>query len=119
MSPLLVARTIAAGRAAIGAAMVVAPGRLAEAWVGSSSEPARILSRGLGARDVGLGIGTLVVLARGGDARAWVAAATLADATDALSSVAAGDRIPAAGRWGVTALAGGAALTGAWLLRAL
>jgi hypothetical protein len=119
MSPRLVARVLSIGRAALGVALVAVPDRVTGPWVGSTTEPVRVLARGLGARDVGLGAGMLVALARGGDARRWAAAATLADGVDALASAAAGDRIPPAGRWGTVALAAGSALAGAWLTRAL
>lgn len=117
MSPRLVARTVAAGRALLGGALLVAPDRVTERWVGTTAEPVRLLARGLGARDLALGLATLAVIDDRRDARRWLAAAVVADATDAVANAAAGERIPAQGRWATVALAGGSALVGLWLTR--
>lgn len=119
MSPRLVAGIIAVGRAVLGIALLLAPDRVSSRWLGTTSEPVRILTRGLGARDLALGVATIAALQRRGDARRWAAVAVVADGADAVANVAAGDRIPPAGRWGTAALAGGSALVGVWLVRAL
>jgi hypothetical protein len=119
MSPRALTRLIALGRTALGGTLVVAPDLVTERWLGSTTEPVRILARGLGARDVALGVGTLAALGGRGDLRRWVAVAVMADSADALANAAAGDRVPWVGRWGTVALAGGAALAGLWIARAV
>lgn len=111
---------LAAGRAALGAGLVAAPAMAARPWVGpdAASPGARVLARGLGVRDLALGVGTLEAARRGAGLRTWLVAGVVADAVDFAATLAAGDQIPARGRRAVAALAGGAALTGLVLLRA-
>jgi hypothetical protein len=113
------AAVLAGGRALIGAALVAAPAPITRVWTGDDRPPVRVLGRGLGARDLALGAGALVALRRDGGARGWIAAGMAGDVVDLGSSLAAGDAFPRAGRIGTAALAGGAVLAGAWLLRAL
>jgi hypothetical protein len=49
----------------------------------------------------------------------WLAGGVLADTIDGIATVAAGDDIPHNGRVATAALAGGSALFGAWLARAV
>jgi hypothetical protein len=113
VNPRALARYLALGRALLGAALLVAPGRLAVPWVGrdGSRAAAKTIARGLGARDVAIGAGAMAV---SGDAlRPWLIAAIAADTGDLLATLAAGDAIPARGRALVGAMAfGGAALGG-------
>jgi hypothetical protein len=113
------AAALAGGRALIGAALVAAPAPLTRAWTGDDRPSTLVVGRGLGVRDLALGAGALVALRRGRDARAWIAAGIAGDVADLGSSLAAGDAIPRHGRLGTAALAGSAAIAGAWLLRAL
>jgi hypothetical protein len=110
---------LAGGRALIGVALVAVPAPLTRLWTGDDRPSTLVVGRGLGARDLALGAGALVALRRGRDARAWIAAGIAGDVADLASSLAAGDAIPRTGRLGTAALAGGAAIAGAWLLRAL
>ena len=119
MRPSTLAIGFGAGRALFGIAMLAAPGRITRFWVGADDAPARVLARCLGGRDVVIGAGLAVAAAHGRDPRAWAAGGVLADAVDGVATVAAGERIPRNGRLGTTALAGGSALFGAWLTRAL
>ena len=61
----------------------------------------------------------VVAVAHDRDPATWLAGSVLADAADATATLAAGDNIPRLGRLGTTALAGGSALFGAWLARAI
>src|SRR3954451_16286041 len=72
MDARTIARGIAIGRIAIGAAIVAAPARFTRGWVGEvATQPgAQAISVALGARDVAVGIGSLLALERGADARA-------------------------------------------------
>jgi hypothetical protein len=113
------AAALAGGRALIGAAFVAAPAPITRLWTGDDRPAALVLGRGLGARDLALGAGALIALRRGRGARAWIAAGIAGDVVDLGSSLAAGEALPRTGRIGTAALAGGAVLAGAWLLRAL
>ena len=58
------ARAIGAGRAAIGVALLAAPGPAAKRWLGDVSERpgAQVAISGVGARDLVLGLGTVWAL---------------------------------------------------------
>jgi hypothetical protein len=98
MNAALTARLVAAGRTGFGVALVCAPGRVTAPWLGGDSGLAgtRVVTRGLGARDLALGAGALAVSER--QLRPWVAAGIAADAADLVATVAAGDSLPLAGR---------------------
>jgi hypothetical protein len=116
VNPRALARSVALGRIALGVALLVAPERLATPWVGrdGSRAGAKVIARGLAARDLALGAGAIAVT---GDAlRPWLAAAVIADLGDLVATLAAGSSIPQRGRWLVSAVAfGGAAAGGASL----
>ena len=95
----------------MGAALVLAPECVTARWLGRDSGRAsvRVVSRGLGARDVVLGIGVLVSPPT--QLAPWVVAAIVADTADLVTTLAAGNSLPLTGRVLVGALAlGGAAL---------
>jgi hypothetical protein len=122
MNPRLAARVLGAGRAALGAAILVAPEAVTSHWLGeaNASHPAvRYLSRSLGARDLALGV---LVLSTVDDARfgpQLQAACAMADSVDALATLAAREHIPKLGAIGTVTIAGAAALAGVYLARAL
>jgi len=111
------AATVAAGRVAFGAGLLLAPRVLAGPWIGSgAADPgAQMVIRGFGARDLALGLGALRALTGGdaGPARWWFAAQVVADATDLVVTLAAGDAVPRPVRLGVSALATGSVAIGA------
>ena len=119
------ARTVAAGRVALGLTALVWPSVPARPWVGAAADElgARVFGRALGARDLALGLGALAALqgpatragsaSGAGSASAWVAAGALSDALDVVASVSSWRELPRTGRWLVVASAGGAALAGA------
>lgn len=119
VSPRTLTGAFAAGRTLLGLALLLAPERAARGWVGDEIErpAAQVLCRGLGARDMSLGLGTLLTLRNGGPNRRWLEAAILADGVDVAATLLAGKRIPRNGRLGTIALAGGSAVLGAWLSR--
>ena len=119
MRPSTLAIGFGAGRALVGVALLAAPAPIARAWVGADDTPATVLTRSLGARDLVMGAGLVLAAARGGDASRWLAGGVLADSVDGIFTLAAGDDIPSNGRVATTALAGGSALFGAWLARAI
>jgi hypothetical protein len=119
MRPSSLAIAFGAGRALVGIALLAAPAPIARSWVGADDTPASVLARSLGARDLVLGAGLALAAARGGDPRLWLAGGVLADTVDGVATVAAGDDIPRNGLVATAALAGGSALFGAWLARAI
>lgn len=111
MSPRTVVAGIALGRLALGAALVAAPRKVVgPGWIGAEAErpAAATLLRAVGARDLALAIGTLGALRNGSSLTPWIVGASIADGTDFVATLAAGSAIPAQGRAGVGALAGGA-----------
>jgi hypothetical protein len=90
------AQLLSLGRIVIGAAAVLAPRRFARAWTGERSEAAVsvIATRGLGARDVALGLGTLRALDGEGPVRPWLEAQALADASDTVSTLSVFGQLP-------------------------
>jgi hypothetical protein len=104
------AKGLAVGRVAFGAALVAMPEEAARGWIGrraASYGGAQALARALGVRDLVLGVGSLAALSRGDDARGWVLAGAVGDAVDLVASVT-GDDLPATGRIAVLGLASAA-----------
>jgi len=112
MNAALTARLVAAGRIGFGLALIASPERLTAPWLGEDAGRAgtRVVTRGLGARDLALGAGALA--ATESELRPWVAAAILADTADLVATVAAGKSLPLAGRLLVAAVASGGAALG-------
>ena len=109
----------ARGRMAIGAALVLAPRLAGPMWIGrdADSRAVNVLARGLGARDLALGLGTAVALDRGAPVRGWLEGAALADGVDLVSTLLAGDSIPAGKRRAVVLIAGASLIACAALAR--
>jgi hypothetical protein len=112
MEPQTVARMLACGRIAIGAALVLAPARASSGWIGADAErPAtQVPLVSLGARDLVLGVGG----AWADDKRPWLLGAALSDLTDLAVTLRNRDALPLLGVIGVGALAAGAAAAGFW-----
>ena len=119
MRPSSLAIAFGVGRVLFGGAMLAVPGQVTRAWVGAEDAPAVVLARCLGGRDIAIGAGLALATARGRDPSMWLAGGVLADTIDGIATVAAGDDIPHNGRVATAALAGGSALFGAWLARAV
>lgn len=119
LTPEQIETVMSVGRIAIGAGLLAAPARFSRSWVGEDAERASVQTamRGLGARDVALGLGGLLARRHGQSTRGWLEAAALADLGDATATLAAWDDLPPTGRWLVLAMAGGAAAVGAALAR--
>ena len=110
-----VARIAAAGRVAVGAALLVVPGAVLKGWTGplGHQPAAKVLGRSIGVRDVALGWGVLTALDRGDPrARDWVRGAAAADVGDAVATVMAYRHLPKRSRFAVLVLATGAAVAG-------
>jgi len=95
------ARVIALARVGIGAAAWLAPRRFTRLWTGEDGGDVAtpLTMRAVGARDVGLGLGTLFALERDAPARGWLEAQVLADASDAVSTLLAFGDLPKGRRW--------------------
>ena len=121
MSDRQLARGLAIGRCAAGAAFAAAPGLLGARWIGPDAElpTTHVLGRALGARDLAIGLGTLIALERDAPVRGWLEAGVLADAADFAATCVAGRDLPPVGRAGVLVMAGAAAGMGTWLARSL
>jgi hypothetical protein len=119
MRPSSLAIAFGVGRALVGAALLVVPAPIARSWVGAEGTPATVLARSLGARDLVIGAGLALAVARDRDATTWLAGGVLADTVDGIATVAGGDDLPRNGRVGTAALAAGSALFGAWLASAI
>jgi hypothetical protein len=104
-------------RIAYGAALLVAPGKVAgNRWLGPGAyQPAATVAlRGLGAREVAVHGIALATLAKGGPVRPWLAASVAGDLADIASAFASRDGLPSGSPAATAAVAGGsAALTAA------
>ena len=113
-----VARAAAAGRIAIGVALLAAPGPAAKRWLGDVSEEpgAQVAIAGLGGRDLAIGLGTLWALGgRKRAPRAWLLAAAAADTADLVSTLRSRRGLSTAAIAGTVMVAGGSAVLHAWL----
>lgn len=121
-TPRNLARSQALGRVAAGVALIVAPRRVAGAWIGArpaSRAGTAVVVTAMGARDLGLGLGTARAVGQGYGAAPWIAAGVLADATDFAATMRARGSLPSFGSAGVAAMAGSSTLLGLWLSRKL
>ena len=117
-TPRDLARSQALGRAAAGIALIVAPNRVAGAWIGArpAARPGTAVAViAMGARDLGLGLGTARAVGQGYGAGPWIAAGVLADAADFTATWRAREALPRLGATGVALLAGTSAFLGLWL----
>lgn len=108
-------RSLAVGRVAIGAALVLVPSLAARGWAGDeASRPAtKVFLRALGIRDLALGVGTLRALDRGEDPVPWARYGAAADGVDAAATVVGYRSLAPRGRFAVLLLAAAAAAGGA------
>jgi hypothetical protein len=105
----ILAGLISLGRFVFGVAFIAEPKLMERAWIGKQARlpGAQLLARGVGARDLALGIGGLQAVKRNdGSARPWLASAAVCDVVDFGATWTAGRRIPRQARTGVLAIAG-------------
>ena len=118
MKPLIV---YAFGRILFGAGALATPanaGRILAGDAGATPE-AQAFLRGMGGRDVGLGLGLLAVIRADGPVKPWLIAAVLADGSDIIGIAGAWRHMAPAKRWVGLGIAGGAGAIGATLLATL
>jgi len=120
MQDATLAMSLARGRIALGVAAVLAPGLAARVMAGRRTEGIEpLFARMLGARDVALGLGTVIALDRGKPVRGWLEGSALSDTVDCIACVIAREHMPSS-VFGVAAgLGAGSALAGAFLSRRL
>ena len=121
MDARTIAKQIAYGRIATGAALLIKPDMVTRRWLGPVAESpgGKVLAVTFGARDLAVGAGAAYALHRGGSARPWVLAAVFTDAVDAAATFAARRALPSPGAPGTVALAATAAAVGLWTARGL
>jgi hypothetical protein len=114
VSPRRGALALAAGRLALGAAVLAAPEQVTARWLGThAAHPAvRYLARSLGVRDLALGVLVLQTLDDPELGPRAQAACAVVDSVDALATLAARSDLPPAGMAGTVAVAGVAAGAG-------
>jgi hypothetical protein len=105
-------RAIAAGRIAAGAALLLAPGRVARAWVGDLGPGGAALTRCIGIRDLVMGAIALHTVDHPQIGPRWVATCALADAVDGAASLGARRALPRTGAVAVPIMGFGAAAVG-------
>lgn len=104
-------------RMAVGAGLIAAPRPLMRVWAGEEAahSNAVITLQSLGAREVLIGLGTLLTLRDGLTARRWVLVGAGADAADALVTLARLPRLPRVGALLVVGAAVGSVVGHGWL----
>jgi hypothetical protein len=109
---------LAAGRAAIGAAVLAAPEAVMSRWLGPENAgrgASKTLGRGFAARDVGLAVASLQTLDDPVIGPRVMLACALADGVDGLATWLERDSLPPVAAAGTIAVAGGAAVAGLYL----
>lgn len=113
MDARLLTRLLACGRIGIGLALFAAPRTAGRAWLGHEVSPAAgMMARGLGARDLAIGVGQLVALDGDRDVDPWLDAGVAADAADATAALLGRAELPPKAVAGTVAIALGAAAAG-------
>jgi hypothetical protein len=116
LSPRTVARTIAAGRIAVGLGLLVAPRAVARPWIGEDADRpgTTVMIRGLGARDLILGLLALHTVDHPQVGRRYVRTMVVCDAVDLAATLAVRDALPPGAVAGTAVVAGGAVAGGLW-----
>ena len=117
-SPASTGLALGVGRTLVGSTFLLAPGfstRLLGLDAGTANRVVW-LSRMAAARDIGLGVGTVLSALRGRDSSVWVAAGAAADAVDAVVVAQAVQqrRLGGINAMGMVGVAGAAAAVGLW-----
>jgi uncharacterized protein (DUF4213/DUF364 family) len=115
MNPRRGALLLAAGRAALGAAVLAAPEQVVSRWLGRehAAKPVVLdLARSLGARDLALGVATLNTLDDAVIGPRVQALCAVVDGVDVLATILARRDLPRSGVLGTVAIAGAAAGAG-------
>jgi hypothetical protein len=119
--PPLVVPALGLTRVVIGTGLLVNPTGLGRALGAADPQQTAPMGRLLGAREIAIGLGTLVAWRRGQSTAFWVAAQAISDASDTLACAAAAmtGRVTRARGWGMAAFAASGAISEALTARAL
>jgi hypothetical protein len=100
-----------------GAAALAAPAPAGRALAGDggAAPDAQAILRGMGGREIGLGLGLLAMIRANGPIRPWIIAGLLADSGDITGIAGAWRHMPTAKRWLGLGMASAAAAVGATL----
>jgi hypothetical protein len=111
----------AIGRMLFGVAALLAPGASGRilAGDGGAAPDAQAFMRGMGGREIGLGLGLLAMIRANGPVKPWLVAALLADSSDIIGIAGAWRHMEPSKRVLGFATAGGAAALGATMLATL
>jgi hypothetical protein len=120
MTAETIAKQVAYGRVAIGAALVLAPKLVLRPWIGDvgNATGARVLGAGFGARDVAVGAGAIHALRTGGQVRPWLLGSAFCDAVDLAATFVARRALPR-GAAATCILAGTGVAASLWTAREL
>jgi hypothetical protein len=121
MNDATLAMSVARCRIAIGVTAVVTPGLATRVMGGrrGSAGIAPLFARMLGARDVALGLGTVIALDRGKPVRGWLEGSALADTVDCVACVLARKEMQPSVLGAAAGLGAGSAILGVFLSRRL
>jgi hypothetical protein len=111
----------AAGRILFGMAALVAPGTTGQilAGDGGAAPDAQAFLRGMGAREIGIGVGLLAMIRADGPVRPWLVAGLLADSGDIAGIAGAWRQMAPSKRWLGLGTAAGAGAIGAAVIATL
>jgi hypothetical protein len=115
MTPRRGALLLAAGRSALGVAVLAAPEQVTGRWLGEANAQLPVvgdLARSLGARDLALGLAVLQTLDDAALGPRIQALCALVDGVDVLATVLAREQLPRKGVLGTVAIAGASAAAG-------
>jgi hypothetical protein len=101
-------------RVAFGAVLFFMPAKTAKVWSaqGAESPAAVVASRGMGGRDIALGLGALLAIGNDKPVRGWIEAAAFSDLLDAVSAALSFRKLPPVRALLMGASAAGAAMLG-------
>jgi hypothetical protein len=111
----------ATGRILFGVAALVAPGTTGQilAGDGGAAPDAQAFLRGMGGREIGIGVGLFAMIRADGPVRPWLIAGLLADSSDIAGIAGAWRQLAPSKRWLGLGTAAGAAAIGAIVLATL
>ena len=114
LTPVNAARAIGLGRVAVGLAILAVPARVGESWLGDdgTTPGAQVALRGLGIRDVLIGMAQAHTAADPERGYRWARTASLGDAVDLAATLAAAKHLPRSGVLTIGVVATGAAASG-------
>lgn len=117
-----VAKAVATGRIGLAVSFCLVPGLALRGWPGQGAHAdpvARMLARSVGARDLALGVGTLMAVRHGSPLRGWLEAGVVADLGDAVAVALAAPKLPRLRSAIAFGSAVGAVVAGRWAIRSL